>query len=154
MAHDDKYLNDPTAWFQNAQNVRSASAELFRSGNPFKWFPAALLGHHALEMFLKAALIRQGHKIEALPKETYGVMNWQLLGTSLLPMERANFPLSCLESCNFSTTTLATFVSETDSRRNIYRWTGRRARRAFGSCNWVSTSLRADAEGPKPASHS
>ena|SRR5712692_11960340 len=28
------------------------------------WFPAAILGHQALEMFLKAALIRKGHRVD------------------------------------------------------------------------------------------
>ncbi len=27
------------------------------------WFPASVLGHQALEMFLKAALIRKGHRL-------------------------------------------------------------------------------------------
>jgi len=34
------------------------------------WFPAAVLGHHALEMFLKAALIRKGHRVNE--KDVWG----------------------------------------------------------------------------------
>ena len=72
-AQDDKHLNDPTAWFQGAENIRKGAAELFRSSNPLLWFPAALLGHQALEMFLKAALIRQGSKIGRPPVgDTWG----------------------------------------------------------------------------------
>jgi hypothetical protein len=37
-----------------------ASVELFNSGNLLLYIPAATLGHHALEMYLKAALICQG----------------------------------------------------------------------------------------------
>jgi hypothetical protein len=33
---------------------------LFDSGDPFLYFPAATLGHHALEMYLKSALIVNG----------------------------------------------------------------------------------------------
>lgn len=36
---------------------------LFSYGDPFLWFPAAILGHQALEMFLKGALIRAGFEI-------------------------------------------------------------------------------------------
>lgn len=34
--------------------------ELFRNGDPLLYIPAATLGHHALEMYLKAALICEG----------------------------------------------------------------------------------------------
>jgi hypothetical protein len=34
--------------------------QLFSTRNPFMYFAAATLGHHALEMFLKAALIATG----------------------------------------------------------------------------------------------
>ena len=36
---------------------------MFHSGNFFLWFPAAILGHQALEMYLKAALIVRGHAV-------------------------------------------------------------------------------------------
>jgi HEPN domain-containing protein len=64
-AQNDKYLNDPTAWFQRAQGTLRASKMLFGLGDPLLFFPAALLGHDALEMFLKAALIRQGLKVDS-----------------------------------------------------------------------------------------
>jgi len=35
-----------------------AAVLLFNVNNPFLWFSAAILGHHALEMLLKSALIR------------------------------------------------------------------------------------------------
>jgi hypothetical protein len=56
----DKYASDPQAWREFAEGDYAASALLFTSDNPFLWFAAATLGHHALEMFLKAALICEG----------------------------------------------------------------------------------------------
>jgi hypothetical protein len=56
----DKYASDAQAWREFAKGEYAASALLFTSENPFLWFAAATLGHHALEMFLKAALIREG----------------------------------------------------------------------------------------------
>jgi hypothetical protein len=38
----------------------SAAKVLFETGDPFLLLPAATLGHHALEMYLKAALIANG----------------------------------------------------------------------------------------------
>jgi HEPN domain-containing protein len=60
----DRYRNEPTAWLQLADNSLRGARLLHKEGDAFLWFPAALLGHHALEMFLKAALIRQGAKVE------------------------------------------------------------------------------------------
>ena len=56
----DKYARDARAWRDWAKVNYSASAELFASGNPFLYFSAATLGHHALEMYLKSALICEG----------------------------------------------------------------------------------------------
>jgi|SRR5579863_4599975 len=56
----DKYATDAQAWRDFAEINYAASALLFGSDRPFLWFAAATLGHQALEMFLKAALIREG----------------------------------------------------------------------------------------------
>lgn len=56
----DKYAQDPRAWRDFAQVNYSASIYLFESHNPFLIFSAATLGHHSLEMYLKAALICEG----------------------------------------------------------------------------------------------
>lgn len=69
-SQQDKYENDATAWCQSAENFRAAAYLLFRNGNPFLYFPAAILGHFALEMFIKAALIRNGHRID--PTDVWG----------------------------------------------------------------------------------
>ncbi len=56
----DKYARDAKAWKAFADHNYAASAYLFESHNPFLIFAAATLGHHALEMYLKAALICEG----------------------------------------------------------------------------------------------
>jgi HEPN domain-containing protein len=60
----DRYRNEPTAWLQLADNSFQAAELLHKEGHALLWYPAALLGHHALEMLLKAALIRQRARIE------------------------------------------------------------------------------------------
>lgn len=56
----DKYARDARAWRDFAKVAYTGSGHLFGSGNLFLVFPAATLGHHALEMYLKAALITEG----------------------------------------------------------------------------------------------
>jgi len=56
----DKYARDARAWRDFAKVDYKASGALFASGNPFLYFTAATLAHHALEMYLKAALISEG----------------------------------------------------------------------------------------------
>jgi hypothetical protein len=56
----DKYARDPKAWKAFADHNYAASIYLFESHNPFLIFNAATLGHHCLEMYLKAALICEG----------------------------------------------------------------------------------------------
>ena len=56
----DKYARDPKAWKVFADHNYAASIYLFESHNPFLIFNAATLGHHCLEMYLKAALICEG----------------------------------------------------------------------------------------------
>jgi hypothetical protein len=55
-----KYARDFRAWQSWANVNYRASRALFESGDAFLLFPAAILGHHALEMQLKAALISAG----------------------------------------------------------------------------------------------
>ena len=72
----DKYAKDARAWRDWAEVNFKASEVLFASGvasrNPALYFPAATLGHHALEMYLKTALICEGmavfdpHKLRLL----------------------------------------------------------------------------------------
>lgn len=56
----DKYARDFAIWRDWAAINHSAAKVLFATEDPFLLFPAATLGHHALEMFLKSALIANG----------------------------------------------------------------------------------------------
>jgi len=59
----DKYARDFALWRDWAAINYSAAKTLFETGDVFLWFPAATLGHHALEMCLKSALIANGMTI-------------------------------------------------------------------------------------------
>jgi hypothetical protein len=56
----DKYAQDARSWKHFGKHNYAASTYLFQSHNRFLIFAAATLGHHALEMFLKAALVSEG----------------------------------------------------------------------------------------------
>jgi hypothetical protein len=56
----DKYARDARAWKTFAGIAYTGASHLFESRNVLLIFPAATLGHHALEMYLKAALICEG----------------------------------------------------------------------------------------------
>ena len=60
MAALDKYARDARSWRDFAKVNHVAAQHLFASGNPFMYLVAATLGHHALELYLKAALINEG----------------------------------------------------------------------------------------------
>jgi hypothetical protein len=52
----DKYARDFGLWRDWATINYQAAKKLFESGDPFRFFQAATLGHHALEMYPKSAL--------------------------------------------------------------------------------------------------
>jgi hypothetical protein len=52
----DRYARDYALWRDSASITYTAATTLFDTGDPFLMFPAATLGHHALEMYLKAGL--------------------------------------------------------------------------------------------------
>jgi hypothetical protein len=56
----DRFARDPDAWLASARFTWTASQTLFNDGNMIVIFAAATLGHHAVEMFLKTALICEG----------------------------------------------------------------------------------------------
>ena len=56
----DRFARDAGAWKHCAEINYIASGHLFASGSLFACFTAATLGHHALEMYLKSALIGEG----------------------------------------------------------------------------------------------
>jgi hypothetical protein len=56
----DRYARDYALWRDSASINYTAATTLFDTGDPLLMFPAATLGHHALEMYLKAGLIANG----------------------------------------------------------------------------------------------
>ena len=56
----DKYARDYALWRDFAAIDYHAAIRLFETDDPFMYFPAATLGHHALEMYFKSALILSG----------------------------------------------------------------------------------------------
>ena len=59
----DKYAKDAFAWRNSALYTYSAARKLFLTEDLILCFPAATLGHHAIEKYLKAALICTGATI-------------------------------------------------------------------------------------------
>jgi HEPN domain-containing protein len=57
------YSSDADTWLNWAEATYAGAQTIFLSDNALAWFPAAILGHQALEMFLKAALIRKGRRV-------------------------------------------------------------------------------------------
>jgi hypothetical protein len=56
----DKYARNARRWKESADIAYRAATRLFETRDLLLLFPAATLGHHALEMYLKAALICEG----------------------------------------------------------------------------------------------
>jgi hypothetical protein len=56
----DKYASDAHAWRQAGDLYYTATATLYESNNLLMYLPAATMGHHTLERYLKAALISVG----------------------------------------------------------------------------------------------
>ena len=56
----DKYARDYATWRDFAAIDYRAAIRLFETDDPFMYFAGATLGHHALEMYLKSALILNG----------------------------------------------------------------------------------------------
>ena len=56
----DRFARDARAWKHCAEINYIASGHLFASSNLFVYFTAATVGHHALGMYLKSALICEG----------------------------------------------------------------------------------------------
>jgi hypothetical protein len=95
----DNCTQDAGEWRLAAECTFSGAVILFRSANPFVWFPAAILAHHALEQVLKSALIREGYAIARGKPQDGCVWGHSLVELAqLLASKRQDFP------CQFSTT--------------------------------------------------
>ena len=86
------YSRDADTWLKWADATYCGASKLFRSGDAILWFPAAILGAQALEMYLKAAVIRKGHRI--VQNDVWG-HDLKTLGTRLAS-EGATLPAGCL----------------------------------------------------------
>jgi HEPN domain-containing protein len=95
MASIDKYTQDAREWRMAAERTFEAGTLLFNHlNNPFLYFSAALLGHHALEMLLKSALIREGYPLEKGKTEEGCVWGHDLEKlAALLASKRPDFSL-------------------------------------------------------------
>jgi hypothetical protein len=60
IAKLDRYAKNARAWKDSADIAYRAATHLFETRDLLLIFPAATLGHHVLEMYLKAALICEG----------------------------------------------------------------------------------------------
>lgn len=60
----DNSPRDDKAWLEWADQTCAGARRLWYDSDTNLWFPAAVLAHQALEMYLKAALIRKGHRVE------------------------------------------------------------------------------------------
>jgi HEPN domain-containing protein len=63
VQNQPKYSEDDETWLQWGDVTYTGAHTLFHSDDVSLWFPAAILGHQALEMYLKAALILRGHRV-------------------------------------------------------------------------------------------
>jgi HEPN domain-containing protein len=84
----DKYAKDADTWWIWGENTYAGAYELFHPKKPGLWFSAAVLGHQALEMLLKAALIRKGHSV--IQGDVWGHNLTKL--AKLMASETAGFP--------------------------------------------------------------
>ena len=58
-----KCSDDDETWLQWVDVTYMGAYTLFHTENVGLWFHAAILGHQALEMYLKADLILRGHRV-------------------------------------------------------------------------------------------
>jgi len=90
---DSDFSANAETWLQWAEQTYAGARVLFNNGNPFLWFPAAFLGHQALEKFLKAALVKQGRS--AVKGDVWGHKLVDL--ASELTKTGFNFPLGFVD---------------------------------------------------------
>src|SRR5579862_2138294 len=64
----DEYATDHRTWKVSGEMYQQASSLLFTQPDTLMWLPAATLAHHAIERYLKAALIVAG--VTICTKET------------------------------------------------------------------------------------
>ncbi len=112
MAQDEPYRRNAKAWRVNAEFALYSSKILFETRNPTTWFSAAILGHHALEMLLKSALVCEGFTVaKGEPQHGFAWGHRLVELARLLVSRRREFPF------DKSATVLARFDAFFDELR-------------------------------------
>ena len=123
MARTDKYTQDAREWRMAAERTLRAATLLFNLNDPFVWFSAALLGHHALEMLLKSALIRAGCPVEKGKTEAGFVWGHDLDKLAkLLASKRQDFSLQISPHLEMPLISCTTYLARYDVFFNELRY--------------------------------
>lgn len=102
----DKYARDAHSWRDFAKMNHVAAQRLFPSGNPAIYLVAATLGHHALELYLKAALINDGMTVFN-PGELQSLdAGIGLVRETVSRLEKATFAFPCGNGIGYLTADL------------------------------------------------
>jgi HEPN domain-containing protein len=119
----DKYAQDAREWRMAAENTLQAAMLLFNLNNPFVWFSAAILGHHALEMLLKSALIREGCTVAPGKPEEGFVWGHDLQRlANLLASKRQDFSLKISPRWEIPLLSCPTYLARYDVFFNELRY--------------------------------
>lgn len=123
MAQVDKFARDAETWRCHAEDSFSAARRLFNINDPSLWFSAALLAHHALEMLLKAALIREGFTVaKGKPQDgfVWGHSTEEL--AQLLNTKRPDFSLNIRHRRRIPLISCPTYLARYDAIFNELRY--------------------------------
>lgn len=94
----DEYTKDPSEWRMSSECMFSGATTLFQAKNYLQWFPAAVLGHLALEQLLKSAVIQAGCPVaKGRPQEGYAWGHNLVALAQLLASKRRDFPADMLK---------------------------------------------------------
>jgi hypothetical protein len=94
----DEYTKDPSEWRMSSECMFSGAMTLFQSKNFLEWFPAAILGHLALEQLLKSAAIQAGCPVTKGRPQEGRVWGHNLVALAqLLASKRRDFPADRLK---------------------------------------------------------
>jgi hypothetical protein len=94
----DDYTEDPSEWRMRSECMFLGAIRLFQSKNYLVWFPAAVLGHLALEKLLKSAAIQAGcPATTGKPQEGYAWGHSLVDLAQLLASKRREFPADVLK---------------------------------------------------------
>jgi len=94
----DDYTKDPCEWRMSSECMFLGAVKLFQSKDYLVWFPAAVLGHLALEQLLKSAAIQAGCPVtKGSPQEGHAWGHDLVALAQLLASIRREFPAGTLK---------------------------------------------------------